>query len=419
MHSSRGGLEQDRSLLDWGENVYFAGLTRVTPEDVCTAVELNVAEGLLAGVTTMTDNWAVYGGPDYVDECAAATLEVYERAGVRVLFARMFSDLVPDTWAGLLQSFRAGRPPPSAGADVPIDDADTVLASIEKLIHRYRGRYDGRISICASPVQAQFVSTAGLRGAFELAERFGTVVPIHHCETEVDAGMFAESGLRLSCTDHLRNLGMLGPRLLAAHCVHVDARDVRLLAAHDVKVAHCPSSNMMLAAGIAPVAAMAAAGITIGLGTDNTNLNSNVSILIEMRHAALLAKVATGDPGAITSERVLEMATIDGARSLGMGDEIGSIEIGKRADMIILDTDRPHWYPRHHLSSVLAFQAHTSDVRTVIVDGTIVVRDRHHTFLQGDAMDQLYRRAQRASEQLAERAGLAPDQRGWQSTSRN
>lgn len=414
----RGGLEADRSLLDWGTNVYYPGVSAYRPEDVELAVSLNLAEGLRAGVTTVTDNWGLYGDNAWLDESAEATLDVYRRSGVRAVFARMFSDVVPAAWDGIGRSWASKRPSGSVQEEALLEDVDDVLGSIEALMRKHHGTEDGRISVCPSPTQAQWVSERGLLGSMELARRFDTVVPIHHCEAPIDAAMFPESGTGLSCTDHLNNLGLLDSRLVAAHCVWVSDRDIRLLATHGVGVAHCPTSNMFCASGIAPVPRMLAAGVHIGLGTDNTNLNSNVSMLLEMRHAALLAKVATMDAGALTAEKALEMATIDGARVLGLDREIGSLEVGKRADFVLFDTSGPHWFPTHHVPSVLAYQAHSNDVCMVVVDGRVVLDDRAPVFLAGREAA-LLEQAQRASEQLIDRAGLQRRDPAWQSRSLN
>jgi cytosine/adenosine deaminase-related metal-dependent hydrolase len=266
---------------------------------------------------------------------------------------------------------------------------------------------------------APIVSPEGLAGAFDLARRFDTIVPIHHCESPVNARMFTESGVGLSATDYLNALDVLDPRMLAAHAIWLDDRDIRLLRAADVKVAHCPSCNMFVGSGASPVPRLLAAGMTVGLGTDDANTSSNVSIMLEMRHAALLAKLANGDAGALTAEKALEMATIDGARALGLDGEIGSLEPGKKADLVLLDTEAPHWYPRHHVASTIVYQAQSSDVRTVLVDGAVVVDDGVPAFLPPDDARRLYAQAQQASEAIVRRAGIeALWERGWQSSSR-
>lgn len=416
----RGGLEQDRTLFDWLINVYFAGTSVYTPEDCGLAATLNLTEAMRAGITTVVDNWGVNNGDDAgrVAECAEATLEVYKRSGLRVIFGRMFSDTAPEEWNGILGHYMGKLPDKAldlATLGEPLDDA---ISRIEALIASHHGAADGRIHVCPAPIMAQLVSSEGLAAAQELADRHDTIVPIHHCESPLNSVVFPESGAGLGATDYLNALGFLSPRTLAAHCVWLDDRDIRLLGTADVKVAHCPSCNMLLGSGAAPVPRLISAGLTVGLGTDDANTSSNVSILQEMRQAAYLAKLVNADPGALTAEKVLEMATIDGARAIGLDGEIGSIEVGKRADLVLFDTDSPNWHPRHLLPATIVYQARSADVRIVLVDGAIVLDERHPAFLTEEA-PALHERAQRASESIVERAGMTPLlARGWQSRSR-
>lgn len=417
----RGGLEQDRSLFDWLVNVYYAGTSAYTPEDCAIAATLNLAEAISSGVTTITDNWGVNNGDQAsrVSECAEATLEVYRGAGIRVMFGRMFSDVFPEQWNGLIGAYMRKLPGKRLDPDTLLEPTDVALAAIEDLMQRHNGSADGRINVCPAPIMTQIVSPEGLMGALELARRHNTIVPIHHCESPVNARVFTESGAGMSCTDYLHCLGFLEDRMLGAHCVWLNDRDIRLIKLHDVKVAHCPSCNMFVGSGIPPIARLINAGITVGLGTDDANTSSNVSIMLEMRHAALLAKVASLDAAALSAEKALEMATIDGAAAIGLDKEIGSLEVGKKADLVLFDTDKPHWHPRHELASVIVFQAHSTDVRTVVIDGNVVLEDGVLSFLSPDERPALLKRAQQASEAIVQRAGMeALLARGWQSESR-
>jgi cytosine/adenosine deaminase-related metal-dependent hydrolase len=417
----RGGLEQDRDLVDWLINALYGGLSAYTPEDCRLAATLTVTEALRAGVTTLTDNWGVNNGDDpaRVAECAEATLETYKSTGIRVMFAPMMQDVFPDYWAGLATTLRWKNRGSRLDPATLTEDTDHALGRVESLLAAHHGSENGRIRICPAPILVQTASPQVLLGALELARRFDTIVTIHNCESARDAQVFTESGRAMSSTDYLNALGFLDERVLAAHCVWLDDRDLRLFKVCGAKVAHCPSSNSVLASGVAPVSKMVLAGIPVGLGTDNMNANCNVSILREMRHAVLLQKAVTLDPGALTAEKAVEMATIDGARALGLEDELGSIEASKKADIIVLDTDRPHWYPRHHIASVLVYQAQSDDVCTVIVDGRVVMEDRVLSHLPPDAEPAFYAGVQKASDDIIKRAGLETIvRRGWQSESR-
>ena len=417
----RGGLEQDRNLMDWVVNIYYGGVAAYSLEDCQTAVRLNLAEGIRAGVTTINDNWGVNPGgePQRVAECAEATLEAYRSIGARIIFARMFSDTIPTYWGPLMENLLRKIPGLRLDPNTLLDDADTVLSSIETLMSKHHGSDEGRIHVCPSPLLPQMGTPTALLGSVDLARKYDTIVPIHLCESTMDARMFNETGGGLSCVDYLNNIGFLDPRVLGAHCVWVNDRDLRLMKTNEVKVAHNATSNMFVGSGVPPVPKMIAAGITVGLGLDDANVGSNVSMLREMRHAALLAKVSNLDAGALTGEKVLEMATIDGARALGLESDIGSLEVGKKADLTLLDTDKPHWHPRHLLPSTIVYQAHTEDVRTVIIDGKIVMRDRILSFIDPDEEHVLYAKAQKSSEAIVERAGMQQLlKRGWQSQSR-
>jgi cytosine/adenosine deaminase-related metal-dependent hydrolase len=171
-------------------------------------------------------------------------------------------------------------------------------------------------------------------------------------------------------------------------------------------VASNPVSNMFLGSGIAPVSEMQAAGIAVGLGTDDANCNNSVNMISDMKIAALAQKVRYGQPSAMTADSVLAMATIDGARALGMADQIGSLEAGKKADVVLLDFDRAHLYPRHRVSSALVYQANGSEVDTVLVDGRVLVAAGRLAGRDPAEEALLARRAQRASAQVARRARL-------------
>jgi len=171
-------------------------------------------------------------------------------------------------------------------------------------------------------------------------------------------------------------VGLFDALVLAAHCVHLDAWDIEIVAARGVGVAHCPGSNLKLASGMAPAQALLQAGALVGLGTDGCGSNNNLDLLEEARLAALIAKVREDDPTAVPAEAALRMATIGGAHALHLGDLIGSLEAGKRCDCILVDLQAPHLQPRHSLVSDLVYAAQPSDVCTTIVNGRVLMRDR-------------------------------------------
>ncbi|MGH9953913.1 MAG: amidohydrolase family protein, partial [Nitrososphaeraceae archaeon] len=224
---------------------------------------------------------------------------------------------------------------------------------------------------------------------------------IHLAETSMESKPFD-----MSTTEYLDSIKFLNQKLLTAHCVWLNDRDIRLLKQWNVKIAHNPTANMYLASGFAPIPKMLAEGLIIGLGTDDANDNDSVNIIKEMKTAALIHKASSHDASCITANDVTEMATIQGAKALGMDGSIGSLEIGKKADVIILDMKSPHLRPIHHLPSVLVYQAKGNEIETVIVNGRIIMEDRKLTWMSVDEETNLLDEVQQASTAIKERAHL-------------
>jgi 5-methylthioadenosine/S-adenosylhomocysteine deaminase len=194
---------------------------------------------------------------------------------------------------------------------------------------------------------------------------------------------------------HLDALGLLAPNVLACHCVALSEEDIELLQRRRVKVSHNAESNMKLASGIAPVPRLLEAGVCVGLGTDGAASNNNLDLLLEMDTVAKLHKVQCLDPTVLDAAAVLRMATIDGARALGLGERIGSLEPGKQADLIVIDTHRPHLVPMYHPASQLVYAARGSDVAAVVIDGRLVMENgRILTFDVEQAMEEVTRIAE-------------------------
>jgi cytosine/adenosine deaminase-related metal-dependent hydrolase len=188
--------------------------------------------------------------------------------------------------------------------------------------------------------------------------------------------------------------------------VQIETSDIRLLASTDTKVATNPVSNMFLGNGIARIGEMLAAGITVGIGTDDANCNGTVNMLADLKLVALAQKGLYRDPAVVTAEKVIEMATIDGARAVGLESSIGSLEVGKKADLAIVALNRAHLVPRHSVASVLVYQALGDEVQTVVIDGRIVLRDRQPAWLTPGQEQELIDRAQATSLRVAAAAGL-------------
>ena len=211
----------------------------------------------------------------------------------------------------------------------------------------------------------------------EIAQKHSVKIHMHVAESR---GEIREIKRKYGCDgsiEYLDRLGLLSPRLIAAHCVHVSPREIDLMQMRGIGVSHCPASNAKLGDGIAPLVDFLKAKITVGLGSDGSATNNCIDMFQEMKLACLLQRAVRCDPTVVKAKDVLRMVTIDGAKLLGMDSEIGSIEIGKRADIIIIiDFQKPHLYPRTNIVSHLVYSAKASDVDTVIVDGNMIMRNR-------------------------------------------
>jgi 5-methylthioadenosine/S-adenosylhomocysteine deaminase len=255
-------------------------------------------------------------------------------------------------------------------------DIENGFAYTEKLIDTWQN--DSLITIAVEPHSPYLCSPALLKRAASLAAARCLPLIIHVCETRGEVEKFYKRHHKTPIS-HLAQLGILSSNLLAAHCVVLNSNDMRLLKAYDVKVAHNPESNMKLASGIAPVPQLIADGICVGLGTDGAASNNNLDLFQEMDTAAKLHKVHRHDPTVMDAHTVLKMATIQGARALGLGELTGSLEIGKKADIIVIDFNRPHLTPMYQPASHLVYAVRGGDVVAAVIDGIVVMEARRLT----------------------------------------
>lgn len=336
------GLADDLPLQEWLEkHIFPAEAKNVNPEFVRWGTRLACLEMMLSGTTTYADMYY------FEDVVAEATRE----AGMR----------------GVLGETIIGFPVPDA--KTPAD----ALALAERFLIRFRG--DPLITAAVAPHAVYTNSDESLRASRALANRYHAPLLIHLSETKRETGeVRARSGM--SPTQLLEKLGVLDGRTLAAHAVWVDEADMRILKARNVGLAHCPSSNAKLASGVAPIPRMLSFDLAVGFGTDGpAGSNNDFDLLEEADLAAKLQKVTTGDPQALPAAAALEMLTIRGARALGMENEIGSLEAGKRADLIVLRLDRPNAVPLYNPVSQIIYALKGANVRDVMVEGRPIVRD--------------------------------------------
>ena len=394
----RGGYSHDRPLYEWLYNVLYPGLSVYENDDIRCATLLFATEALMNGVTTIVDNEDA--GTRSMVSTAASTVEALVESGIRAVYARMFADQPAPGFEDYLGAVRA-KAPDVPDSDIFVD-TDRVLADLDEIVRRYDRAGEGRIRVWPSPAIPGIVSRRALQRSRQIARERGTMWTMHVAEDERERVQHM-----MGAVEYLDSVGALNERLLAAHCIDVSDREIRLLAESGTRVSTQPASNAFLGAGVAPVPRMLRAGIPMGIGTDDANCSDAVDLFGSMKLLALLHRAVSRDPGAISPQRVVEMATIEGARVLGMDDLIGSIEVGKRADLVILDLEEPRMTPAADLYAALVFLQPTVAVRTVIVDGRVVVERGVPTFLGADGdLAALVREASERSRGIADRARL-------------
>ena len=258
---------------------------------------------------------------------------------------------------------------------------------------------NGRIKVFLGPHSPYTASEELLLETRKLADKYNMGIHIHVSETKKEINDILDAkGSRPF--EYLNQIGFLGPDVLAAHCVWLNDEEIQIIKKHNVKVSHNPCSNMKLASGIAPVMKLIENGICVSIGTDGASSNNNLDLIEELKTASLLQKVSTLNPKALSSDEAIEMATIKGAEALGLENEIGSIEIGKKADIILIDTNSANMVPNSSsLSSNIIYAANGSNVDTTICDGKILMENKKLTFLDEE---EIYKKARKAIKELKE-----------------
>ena len=346
------GISDDLDLNEWLTKFIFpAEAKNVTEEFVRAGTRLALAEMIRGGTTTYCDMY--YFEDAIADETA--------RAGVRGVLGETVIDF-------------------------PVADNKT-WAEAMAYAARYVAKWKGHklITAAVAPHAPYTVSEAHLREVHEFSRRTGAPVVIHVAETRKEVADVTRDH-NDSPVNYLRRIGFLTPRVIAAHVVHVTPDEIAVLKASGVGVVHSPQSNMKLASGVAPVPAYLKADVALGLGTDGAASNNDLNMWEEIDTAAKLHKLSSNDPRVVTALEALEMATVRGARALHLDAEIGSLEEGKRADLIVVDFDAPHQTPAYNVYSHLAYATKAADVRTVVVEGRVLMRDRRLLTLDEDAV---------------------------------
>lgn len=332
----------------------------LTKESVYWGSMLSIAEMIASGTTTFCDMYFF----------TEQTIEAVQNTGIR---------------ANISRGLASGK------------DEDAKLRNGLELFKLFNGSENNRIKIDFGPHAPYTCNLEYLKKINLQAEKIDINIHIHLSESKKEVEDSIEK-YNKSPIEYVHESGLFSNNTIAAHCVHVDDNDINILAKNNVNVVNNPSSNLKLANGFAPVYKMMKNGINVCLGTDGPASNNNQDMFEEMHIAAILNKSVESDSTVLPAFEVLKMATINGAKTLGIDNLVGTLEVGKKADMIVIDLDKPHMYPRHNFLSALVYSASGSDVATVIVDGKVLYKD--YKFIKLN-LKEIYKNAEKESQLLA------------------
>jgi 5-methylthioadenosine/S-adenosylhomocysteine deaminase len=342
------GAADDLPLIDWLRQRVWPLEAAHSAASITASARLGIAELIKGGTTCALTMETV----NHTNE----VFSVVEETGFRATLGKCMMD---------------------KGEEVPAalqEETATSIAESLTLLERWHGQAGGRIRYCFAPRFAISCTSELLEQVGRLARERRVMIHTHASENSTECEMVeAETGLRNIA--YLDRLGLTGSHVALAHCVHLSSHEIEILKTSATNVVHCPSSNLKLGSGIAPIAKLLEEGISVSLGADGAACNNRLDMFTEMRTAALLQKVLHG-PEVLPAPRALRMATIDGARAMGLGAEIGSLETGKRADVAVVRLDRLHAAPVADVISALVYSAGASDVDSVIIDGRLLMRER-------------------------------------------
>lgn len=329
----------DFPLFDWLSKKIWPVEEKLNRKDMYWGSLLSMVEMIQSGTTTFCDMYFI------MDEVAKGV----DEAGMRAMLTR-----------GLVEEK---------------DNPDRKLNEARALYNEWHGKANGRIRTMVAPHAPYTCSDEFLLRTMDLAKELNTGIHIHLSETKKEV----EDSFNIhgkSPIKHVYDLGLFDYHTVGAHCVHVDDEDIEIMSEKNVYPVNNPGSNLKLASGFAPVDKMLKKGIKVALGTDGSSSNNNLNMFEEINLAAIVNKAVNLDAVSVPALTAIEMATINGAYAMDWEDEIGSIEVGKKADIILVDLDKPHLYPRHNIISSIAYSAQGSDVDTVIIDGKIIMEKR-------------------------------------------
>jgi 5-methylthioadenosine/S-adenosylhomocysteine deaminase len=350
-------LGDDMTLFDWWAKIVAPLSIRLRGEHCYYAALVGSLELLKSGCTCTVDNHYALPVPGLVDRCISAFVDV----GIRAVEA--------------VGTMDAERPYFQVPSELKMDTDDAIDENV-RLIRKWNGEANGRIKIWFGTDSPATCSDELLQRAHDLSNQYNVGMCCHLHETKDEVVNWKkETGLS-PIQYYDKTIRFLDSNLLAVHCVWLDEEDIRVLARRQVKVSHNPVSNMYLASGIAPVPSLLRSGVVVSLGVDGPASNNNQDMFEVIKTTALIHKAVSHDPTAIVAQKVIDMATIDGAKSLCMDKEIGSLEQGKKADIILVNLTDVNMVPLNNLVSQLVYCAKSHNVETVIVDGRLIMQDR-------------------------------------------
>ena len=351
-------LAEDMELLDWLRLKIWPFEGAHSPQSVALSAKIGLTELIKCGTTAIMDMATVHH-TDYI-------FQEIERSGIRAICGKAMMD----DCAGAPKSLK--------------ESTEWSISESLRLRNDWHGKANGRIQFAFAPRFVLSCSEKLLCEVRDIAGDFGLLIHTHASENRGELDEVIRR-YQKSNIEYFHQIRLTGEQLCLAHCIWLNANELDIVQETKTKVLHCPSSNMKLGSGIAPVPEMLSRGITVSLGADGAPCNNNLDIFQEMRLAALIQKPRLG-PKTLTAEKVFEMATLQGARTLGMEKEIGSIEVGKKADIIIMDLEKVHSLPEENIYSRIVYSARSEDVKTVIVDGAILMKDRRLRTIEEEAI---------------------------------
>ncbi|QQK08390.1 amidohydrolase family protein [Miniphocaeibacter halophilus] len=378
------GLGDDMELHHWLSDMMFQAAIYLTEENVYYGAMSGGIEAIKSGVTTTVDYMHTHSKPKLTD----SIVEAYKDLKIRGIIGR-----------GMINTGNEFGTPLELTQDIK-----TVEEDLYRLFDRYHNIENGRIQIGTSPSSVWAATDEMLKRVYDITNEYNALFAVHLSET--DFNNVASNKIHgKDDFDTLIDLGINGENVLMVHCVVLNDKQLLKAKEYNMKVSHNVVSNMYLASGTAPITKMIEMGLTVGLGVDGAASNNSQDIIETMKITALQQKVKTLDPVSITAEKVLEMATIDGAKAIGLDKEIGSIEIGKKADLLVFNPMlNPKAIPMHNPVSTLVYSSGVENVETVIIDGNIVMENRK--ILTLDSEEETLKKIQNSAEDLCSRGNI-------------